>query len=149
MKTIRLVMCLCIASLIALATMSVHAWSAPPDPCALVSQADAEKLSGKKMQDAGRSAATCAYGPPQGGLPKVEVYVGDPAQRFLTIEQNQNRKFRTLSGAGDEAFISDAAGLLFVKKSNVLTAVRFVTLSDEKEYRKRFEELASVIATRL
>lgn len=123
--------------------------AAGPDPCQVVSQADAERLSGKKMQDAGRSAATCSYGPAQGGLPKVEVYLGDPAQRYLTIEQSGGRKFRMLSGAGDEAFISDAAGLLFVRKSNQLIAVKFVTLSDEKEYRKRFEDLARVIAGRL
>ncbi|MGH9162809.1 MAG: DUF3558 domain-containing protein [Vicinamibacteraceae bacterium] len=121
----------------------------PPDPCALVTKADAEKLAGEPMQDAGRGPQTCAYGPPEGGLPRVEVYVGDPSQRYLTIEQSQGRKFRTLSGAGDEAFVSDATALLFIKKSDLLVAVRYVTLSDEAEYRKRFEDLARVIAGRI
>jgi hypothetical protein len=113
-----------------------------------VSQAEAEKLSGETMKDAGRSAVACSYGPLDGGLPKVEVYVGDAATRYLTIEQNGGREFRTLSGVAEEAFISDAAGLLFVKQSDQLVAVRFVTLSDEKTYRTRFEDLAGVIARR-
>ena len=129
--------------------VSAASASAPPDACAVVSKADAEKLAAKPLEDAGRGQNTCAYGPAKGGLPKVEVYVGDAATRYLTIEQNGGRKFRTLTGVAGEVFVSDAAGLLFVKKSNQLVAVRFVTLNDEKTYRKRFEDLAGVVASRM
>jgi hypothetical protein len=130
------------------ATEAAPATTAPPDPCALLTQADAEKLAGTKLDPAVPAGESCTYtGPVTGPTAQVEVYVGDGAKKFLDIDRDLKHEFTELSGIGDEAHLED--GTVFFAKGGVWVAIRVVLLVDPKETRKPLEAAARTAADRM
>jgi len=118
------------------------------DACALVSKKEAETLVGAKLNDAVPVKESCTYtGSPTGPTAQVEVYIGDGAKKFLDTERTLGHDLRPLPGIGDEAHIED--GAVFLYKSGLWVAIRFVRLDDPAKYRKPLEDLARVVAGRI
>ena len=63
----------------------------PPDPCKVVSKADAEKLAGTKLQDGvlveGEDPSCTYCGDPNGPTAQVEVFLNDGAKKYLDIDR--------------------------------------------------------------
>ncbi|GAA3775276.1 hypothetical protein GCM10022225_73960 [Plantactinospora mayteni] len=118
------------------------------DACALVTKADAEKLTGTPLEDAVPVRETCSYtGPVTGPTAQVEIYVGDGAKKMLDIDRELGHEFWPLPGVGDEAYAED--GAVFVQKGGQWVAVRLVLLNDPKESRKPLEAVAGTVASRM
>lgn len=119
------------------------------DPCSLVSKAEAEELSGLKMQDAVRSPESCSYTtPPTGTTGQVEVYIGDGAKKQYDIEKQLGHELTPLSGAGDEAYTYVDGLTVFVNKGGVWTSLHLVRIDDPAKYRAALEGLARTMSTR-
>ncbi|MDO3704671.1 DUF3558 family protein [Micromonospora sp. C28SCA-DRY-2] len=122
--------------------------AAAVDPCALVSQQEAEQLAGTRLEDPQPVRETCTYvGPVGGPTAQVEVFVGDGAKKFLDIERDLGHELRPLAGVGDEAYASHEA--VFVNRSGVWVSVRLVRLNDPAENRAPLERVARTVAGRL
>lgn len=119
-----------------------------PDPCALVTKADAEKLAATPLEDKVQVAQTCSYtGPVSGPTAQVEVYVGDGAKKMLDIDRDLGHAFTSLSGIGAEAHLED--GAVFFLHSGVWVAIQLVRLDDPAVFRKPLEEAARTAAGRM
>ncbi len=118
------------------------------DPCALVSQQEAEALTKTPLDPAKRVRGTCTYtGPVTGPTAQVEVFTGDGVTNYLNTDRELGHEFRTLAGLGDEAYAEDEA--VFLRKGQMWVAIRLVRLNDPAENRKPLEELARKVADRL
>ncbi|NJC72226.1 DUF3558 family protein [Planosporangium thailandense] len=130
------------------AAATAPATAAAVDPCALVSQQDAQQLAGTPLDPAKRVRETCTYsGPVSGPTAQVEVYVGDGAKKQLDIDRTLGHEIRQLSGVGDEAYAEDGAA--FVRKAGTWVSIRLVRLNDPAENRQPLENLARTVAGRL
>ncbi|MEU2637672.1 hypothetical protein ABZ591_24280 [Micromonospora fulviviridis] len=122
--------------------------AAPPDACALVSRADAERLAGTPVQEAVPVRESCTYtAPVTGPTAQVEVYVGDGAKKYLDIERDLGHEVRPLAGVGDEAHLTAEA--FFIRKGAVWVAVRLMRLNDPQENREPLRSLARTVAGRM
>ncbi|GAA1848710.1 DUF3558 family protein [Asanoa iriomotensis] len=122
--------------------------AALPNACELITQDDAEKLAGTKLDPAVESSESCSYtGPVTGPTAQVEIYVGDGAKKFLDIDRELKHEFTELSGIGDEAHLED--GTVFYAKGGVWVAIRLVLLVDPAQTRKPLEEAARTAAGRM
>ncbi|MEV8518109.1 DUF3558 family protein [Dactylosporangium sp. NPDC051484] len=118
------------------------------DPCKLVSQQEAEKLAGTRLNSAQPVRETCTYtGPVSGPTAQVEIYVGDGAKKFLEIDRDLGHDLQPVSGIGDEAHLED--GTIFFAKSGTWVSIRLVRLNDPAENRKPLEEAARKAASRM
>jgi hypothetical protein len=104
----------------------------PPDPCGLVSKADAEAIVGIALQP-GVKAGTpedllCQYtSSPNGPTAQVEVFVGDGAKKALDIDKDElHHTFSTLAGVGDEAWLEPDQ--VFARKGSLWVSVNVVAL---------------------
>lgn len=122
--------------------------AAAVDPCALVTDEEAEKLAGTPLDDPVPVRETCTWtGPVTGPTAQVEVFVGDGAKKFLDIERELDHEIWPLTGIGDEAYAED--GAVFLNKGGVWVALRLTLLNDPKENREPLEALARTVAGRL
>ncbi|SDZ30196.1 Protein of unknown function [Micromonospora pattaloongensis] len=118
------------------------------DPCALVSEQEAEQLAGTPLEEAVPVRESCTYpGPPTGPTAQVEIFVGDGAKKFLDIDRELGHDLQPLPGVGDEAYAEDFT--VFVHASGVWVAIRLTRLDDAAAYRKPLAELARTVAGRL
>lgn len=119
-----------------------------PDPCTLVTKAEAEKLAATRLEDAVAVRETCTYTGAAGGpTAQVEVYVGDGAKKMLDIDRDLAHAFTPLAGIGDEAHLED--GVVFVRKGETWVAIRLVRLDDPATFRKPLEDAARSAAGRM
>jgi hypothetical protein len=122
--------------------------AALPDPCALITKADAEKLASTPLQEAVPVRETCSYtGPVSGPTAQVEVYIGDGAKKMLDVDRDLAHTFTPLPGIGDEAHLED--GAVFFRKGVVWVAIRLVRLDDPAVFRKPLEDAARTAAGRM
>jgi hypothetical protein len=105
---------------------------APPDPCSLVSQTDAQALAQTPLQAAVKSGSPpdvlCQYtGPPTGPTAQVEIFVGDGSKKSLDIDRDAlHHAFTTLTGIADEAYLEDSN--VYLRKGTVWVQVNVVLL---------------------
>ncbi|MFG1656398.1 DUF3558 family protein [Micromonospora chersina] len=122
--------------------------AAPPDACALVSRAEAQRLAGTPVDAAVPVRESCTYtAPVTGPTAQVEVYVGDGARKYLDIERELGHEVRPLAGVGDEAHLTAEA--FFIRKGDVWVAVRLMRLNDPQENREPLRSLARTVAGRM
>ncbi|MEE6263039.1 DUF3558 family protein [Plantactinospora sonchi] len=122
--------------------------SSAVDPCALVTDEEAEQLAGTPLEDPVPVRETCTWtGPVTGPTAQVEVFVGDGAKKFLDIERELDHEIWPLAGIGDEAYAED--GAVFVNKGGLWVSIRLTLLDDPKESREPLEGLARTVAGRL
>lgn len=122
--------------------------TALPDACALITKADAEKLTGTPLEDGVPVRESCTYtGPVSGPTAQVEVYVGDGAQKMLDIDRDLKHEFAEVQSVGDEAYLED--GAVFFRKSGVWVAIRLVLLNDPAENRDSLEAAARTASARM
>jgi hypothetical protein len=123
------------------------------DPCALVSQQDAEQLAGTALDPASPSGnaenAVCTYtGPVTGPTAQVEVFIGDGAKKALDIDRETlGHAFVDIDGVGDEAYLEDFQ--IFFRKGKTWASIRLVRLEDAAGFAKPLENLARELASRM
>jgi hypothetical protein len=128
--------------------------AAAPDPCALLTQSEANTLAGTKLQ-AGTEAGSggvktlCQYtGDPSGPTAQVEVIVGDGAKKALDIDRETlGHPFTTVSGIGDECDQED--GNIFVRKGNVWVDINLVLLNDPAQNVQPMQAAAKAVVAGL
>ncbi|GIF76559.1 hypothetical protein [Asanoa siamensis] len=122
--------------------------AALPDACALLTQADAEKLATTALDPPVKARDTCTWtGPVTGPTAQVEVFVGDGAKKFLDIDRELAHEFTEVAGIGDEAHLED--GAIFFAKGGVWVSVRLVRLVDPKETHAPLEAAARTAVGRM
>lgn len=123
--------------------------AALPDPCTLLSKADAELLARTPLEDAVPTPNACTYtGPVSGPVAQVEVYVGDGAKKMLDIDRDDlGHPFTDVAGIGDEAVLED--GAIFFRVGTVWVAIRLVLLNDPAENVAPLEAAARTAAGRM
>lgn len=123
------------------------------DPCALVSQQDAEALAGTPLEAAEPSGNTedsrCTYtGPVSGPLAQVEIHIGPGAKKALDIDKETlGHAFVPVEDLGDEAHLEDFQ--VFFRKGTIWASIRLVRLEDPAGYAKPLEDLARELASRM
>lgn len=122
-----------------------------PDPCVLLTKADAEALVGMKLQDGVKSGpdddVLCIYtAPPIGRVAQVEIGLGDGAKKFLDIDRELKHVIEPLSGVGDEAFIEEF--VVFFRVGTRWNSLRLVVIDDFDPYRDGLIALAKKIAAK-
>ena len=127
---------------------------APPDPCSLVSRAQAEKVVGIPLQPAVKAGTAddmlCQYtSNPSGPTAQVEVFVGAGAKKNLDIDKDTlKHDFKTLTGVGDEAYLE--ADNVFLRKGTVWVGINVVALdTPATQVQSGLTALASTIAGEL
>ncbi|WP_046501588.1 hypothetical protein [Streptomyces odonnellii] len=118
------------------------------DPCAIVTQAEAETLADSKLNPAKPLAETCTYtGLASGPSAQVEVFIADTARNYLDAERGIGHDLSPLSGIGEEAYLED--GSVFFRTSEQWFSIRLVRSVPPEETRKPLEDLARTVAGRL
>lgn len=114
---------------------------AAPDPCVLVTKAEAEKLIGTGLQDgveAGQAtdAWSCTYtGPATGPVAQVEVHTGPGAKKYYDIQRDGlGHQLQAEAGIGDEAWIDKEDMTIFVRKGDAWFAIHLVVLDDVEKF---------------
>ncbi len=134
-------------------TSSTAAPASAPDPCTLMTQAEATALAETPVGAAVKSGTAddmlCQYNsPPTGPTAQVEVFVGAGVKKSLDIDRGLQHTFTTLSGIGDEAYIEDSN--VFVRKGDLWAQVNTVILdADSTKVQAGLVSAARTIATRL
>jgi hypothetical protein len=124
-----------------------------PDPCTLVTQAEAEKLAETPLMPAVKAGSgdqlLCQYGgPTTGPTAQVEIFSGPGEKKSLDIDRGLGHAFTTLPGVGDEAYLE--ADNLFLRKGTVWAGVNVVLLDVPPErIQAGLTTLATTIASRL
>ncbi len=123
--------------------------AALPDPCTLLSKADAELLARTPLEDAVPAPQSCTYsGPVTGPVAQVEIYVGDGAKKMLDIDRDDlGHPFTDVPGIGDEALLED--GAIFFRTGTVWVAIRLVLLNDPAENVEPLQAAARTAAGRM
>jgi hypothetical protein len=123
-----------------------------PDPCKLLTQAEADQLAGIKLQGPlpeGDPPTNCAWPTPlTGPVAQVEVGVGDGAKKFLDTDKDVlAHDFAQVSGLGDEAWVEDDT--VFVRVGDLWFSLHLVGYAGTSAYRPKLEALAKTIIGRL
>ena len=128
--------------------------AALPDPCSLLTQAEAEALAGTKLNPAdsagpGGTKTLCQYtGLPTGPTAQVEILIGDGVQSALQIDQvNLKHPFRTVPGIGAQTLEEDDN--IFIHKGSNWVQINLVLLNDPAQNRAALEKAAQQIVARL
>ncbi len=124
-----------------------------PDPCTLVTKAEAEKLAETPLQPAVKSGSgddqMCQYtGAPTGPTAQVEIFSGLGVKKNLDIDRTLKHTFTTLSGIGDEAYLED--NNVFVRKGTVWVGINTVLLDvSPDKVQAGLQELARTMVARV
>lgn len=124
---------------------------APPDPCQIISQAEAEKLAGRDLRSPlpeGKPPVRCVWPTPlTGSVAQVEIDLGDGAQKFLDIERKLDHALDPVPGLGDEAYVENDT--VFVRTGSTWFSIHLIGHSSSDAYRQPLENLARVVLSRL
>jgi Protein of unknown function (DUF3558) len=132
-------------------TKAASAATALPDPCTLVTKADAVQLAATDLDD-GEKAGTpdnlsCTYvGPPTGPTAQLEFFVGDGAKKFLDIDRELGHDIVDLKGVGDEAYLEDFT--LFFRTGQRWNVLRLTRLDDFAAYQQPMIDLAKKVVAK-
>ncbi len=125
-----------------------------PDPCTLLTQQEAEAVTGVPLQagvpgGAGGTVTSCTYtSSPTGETAQVTVTVGDGAKKIYDIDHDAlKHTFTAIPGIGDEAWEEDDA--VFVRKGQTWVALNLVRLNDAAANRAPLETAIKLVASRL
>jgi hypothetical protein len=128
--------------------------AALPDPCVLVSQAQAQTLVVPTLpagEKSGSGADTmCQYtSDPNGPTAQVSVFVGDGAKKALDIDKDSlQHDFTQPTGIGDEAWLE--SGNIFFRKGTTWAEISVVDLDDPPEQvQAALTTLATSVAPKL
>lgn len=124
--------------------------AALPNPCTLVTRAEAARLAGTPVPAGELVRDTCTYNaPPTGPTGQVFVGVGPGAQKTYEIDREGSTRISALPGIGDEAWISPEGGDVYVRKGQMWAVVSLVRLNDPKENVAPLTAVAKTVAGRL
>ncbi|SNS63553.1 hypothetical protein [Actinacidiphila glaucinigra] len=122
--------------------------TADGDPCALVTQQEAERLAGTALKPGQDLEGTCTYPAPESGpTAQVEVFAGESGKNYYDAERGLGHELKPLDGIGDEAWLED--GSVFLRVSGQWVAIRLVRNEEPSRFDKPLEELARTVAGRL
>ena len=87
------------------------------NPCTLVTQHDANKITGVTLHKAVRTQESCMFATPtSGSVGQFEIYVGDGAKKAYDIDHAElHHAFTTQTGVGNEAHLEN--GAIFFRKN--------------------------------
>lgn len=118
------------------------------DPCALVTQEEAERLAGTALEPGQDLEGTCTYPAPESGpTAQVEVFAGESGKNYYDAERGLGHELKPLDGIGDEAWLED--GSVFLRVSGQWVAIRLVRNEEPSRFDEPLEELARTVAGRL
>ncbi|MFF7212581.1 hypothetical protein ACFZAU_18890 [Streptomyces sp. NPDC008238] len=118
------------------------------DPCALVTQDEADGIAGIALQPGRDLEGTCTYvAPASGPTGQVEVFAGEAGKNYYDAERGIGHELKPLDGIGDEAWLED--GSVFLRVSGQWVAIRVVRNEDPSRLDKPLEDLARTVAGRL
>jgi hypothetical protein len=126
--------------------------AALPDPCKLLTQAEADKLAGEKLGAAlpeGIPPTNCVWPtPPSGSVAQVEVAVGDGVKKFLDIDKDTlSHTFKQVSGLGDEAW--QESDTIFVRTGSLWFSLHLIKLDSAPDDQANMAALAKTILGRI
>jgi hypothetical protein len=101
--------------------------AAVPDPCGLLSRAEAQTLAGVRLQrgddtpaNGPGDTASCIYdAPATGSSGSVQIFAQLGTPRALRIDKAIHHKFRTVPGIGDQTVEEPENSSIFVRKGEV------------------------------
>jgi hypothetical protein len=119
-----------------------------PDPCTLVTKAQAEALAGTALEGGITSGLSgdqsCTYpGAPNGPTAQVELFVGGGAKGYYDADKTLEHQFAPIPGLGDEAYVEDYN--VFARKGSIWIALRLSRTSDFAPYRQPMIDLSTTI----
>ena len=118
------------------------------EPCALLTQEEAQQLIGTPLEAGVAVRETCTYtGPTSGPTAQVEVFVGDGAKKILDVDRDLDHVITPVPGVGDESLTED--GAIFVRVGSTWVSIRLVSLDDPAVFTPRLEDAARTVAGRL
>ena len=131
------------------ATPAASASAALPDPCQLVTHADAEVIAGSPLQDAVEGNAnnpSCTYtAAPTSPTAQVQIYLGDGAKKFYDIDVTLGHTFTDVSGLGDEAHAETNA--IFFRKAALWVGITVLDHKTPEENAMALELAARKVAS--
>ncbi|GAB2788143.1 hypothetical protein GCM10027073_20440 [Streptomyces chlorus] len=118
------------------------------DPCALVTQQEAERLAGTPVKPGNVVDETCTYVAPESGpTAQVEIFAGESGQNYYDAERQLGHELKPLDGIGDEAYLED--GSVFLRVAEEWVSIRLVRGNPAAENDQPLTDLARTVATRL
>ncbi|MEV0185327.1 DUF3558 family protein [Streptomyces sp. NPDC050625] len=118
------------------------------DPCALVTQQEAEQLAGTPVKPGKSVDGTCTYVAPESGpTAQVEIFAGETGKNYYDAERQLGHNLKPLDDVGDEAYLED--GSVFLRVSEEWVSIRLVRGNPAAENDKPLTDLARTVATRL
>ena len=124
----------------------------PIDPCALISQEEAEQVAGRDLQPpqpAGQPPVRCVW-PTQltGSVAQVELDVGDGAKKQLDIDKTTlGHPFTAIANLGDEAWIE--TGAIFFRAGDTWVSIHAIAVTPAETTAKNLEALARLVVERV
>ena len=98
------------------------------NPCALVTQQEANKITGVTLHKAMRVQESCMFATPtSGAVGQFEIYVGGGAKKAYDIDHTELRhSFKTEAGVAAEAHLED--GAIFFRKDTTWVELKALRL---------------------
>lgn len=119
-----------------------------PAACSLLSQAEAQALTGVAMLPGDDSGSLCIYNSdPAGPTGQVQVSVTSEVPRTLEVDRGLGHTFTSPPGLGDEAFQEDYN--IFVRTGAVWVAIALVTPNDAPVYEQPLRDAAALASSRV
>jgi hypothetical protein len=119
-----------------------------PNPCKLLTTAEADAALGLTMQKPDNYGDFCSwvadFNGPSGHL---DLFLDTQTPRALLIDRHLHHKFHSVRGIGDQAFEEDWN--IFVRKGTTWLFVNMERLDDPALYAKRMEHVARLALSRL
>ncbi|NUR60332.1 MAG: DUF3558 family protein [Catenulispora sp.] len=129
--------------------------AATPDPCVLVTKAEARALAGMALDDAVKAgqdtdSPSCTYtAPATGSTGQVEVHVGPGAKKYYDLERDGlKHDLQAAPGIGDEAWTDKDDLTIFVRKGDAWFAIHLVILDDPDKFIPRLRQAGKTAVAR-
>lgn len=105
-----------------------------PDPCTLITRAQAEQAMGNPAAgpgtlEGGPTERTCSYKEGQDGPGSVTLHISDHPDSLKQLVAGTHVDGQPVSGLGDEAIFAPGLETLFVRKGSVAFTVQVATLA--------------------
>ena len=130
------------------ASASPSGSAALPDPCQLVTHADAETVAGSPLQDAvegNPNNPSCTYtAKPTDPTAQVETHLGDGAKKTYDIDVALKHTFTDVPGLADEAHAETNA--IFFRKGQLWVSIAVLDHRTSEENARLLLALAGKVA---
>lgn len=125
-----------------------------PDPCALLSRDEAQRLAGVKLQkgddtkaSSADDIASCIYdAPPTGPSGSVQLFAQIGVPHALGVDKAIHHKFRTVPGIGDQTLEEPENSSIFIRKGQIWIYLTAPYSASPKNLEKAAAEVAARLA---